>query len=162
MPVRGPTTIEMRGILGKIRGMGDLLKSGAMSKILAETARDLVDEGFAEGTAPDGKPWAPLISRDGQPLRDTRRLQSSFTYSTTPSRFELGTNVEYAATHQFGAEIRPKTAKRLRFSVRGETRFARKVVIPARPMLPSSVAPNSRWGVALRQAAEDAVEEVGR
>ncbi|WP_175404830.1 phage virion morphogenesis protein, partial [Endozoicomonas atrinae] len=45
-------------------------------------------------------------------------------------------NVKYAAVHNFGATIRPKKAKILAFPGKnGQTVFAKKVVIPARPFL---------------------------
>lgn len=162
MGIRGPT-VQLKGIARKLAETSKLVTSGDMSRVLAETARDLVDEGFAESKAPDGTPWAPLSMRDGQPLRDTRRLQSSFTYQTNARGFELGTNVEYAAIHQFGGTITPKRAKRLRFAgPNGAPVFASSVRIPARPMLPKTVSPNSPWGRVLKQAADDLVMQVSR
>lgn len=143
----------------KIANASDLIRSGEMSQVLAETARGLVDLGFETGTDPGGGAWAPLSERDGQPLRDTRRLQSSFTYETTPEGFEVGTNVEYAATHQFGAVIKPVNAKALAWKTRGGTKhFAQRVVIPKRPMLPNDPLPD-RWEKALTEAANDAMRE---
>ncbi len=162
MGIKGPT-VQLKHLSKKLDVTSRIVTSGDMSKVLAETARDLLDEGFAESKDPDGKPWAPLTVRDGQPLRDTRRLQTSFTYETSPSGFQVGTNVEYAETHQFGATIRPKRAKSLRFlGAGGRPVFAGSVRIPARPMLPLAVTPNSPWGRALREAADDLLKQVAR
>lgn len=48
----------------------------------------------------------------------------------------IGTNLEYAAIHEFGGIIRPVNAPRLVFEVEpGEWRTADQVEIPARPYL---------------------------
>ena len=48
----------------------------------------------------------------------------------------VGTDVEYAPVHEFGATIRPKRAGGfLVFEQGGETRFAREVKIPRRPYM---------------------------
>ena len=41
----------------------------------------------------------------------------------------------YAGVHQNGMEIKPKTAKFLRFQIGGQWSKKRKVTIPARPFL---------------------------
>ncbi|WP_419832134.1 phage virion morphogenesis protein [Endozoicomonas atrinae] len=91
---------------------------------------------FRRQQAPDGTPWAPLKIRTGQILSDTGRLRNSLSYKTGNDEVEVGTNVKYAAVHNFGATIRPKKAKMLAFPGKnGKTIFAKKVVIPARPFL---------------------------
>ena len=57
---------------------------------------------FRSGKAPDGTPWAPLKTRQGQPLRDTGRLQRSITVATTETAAVIGTNVVYARAHNQG------------------------------------------------------------
>ena len=57
---------------------------------------------FKAGKAPDGTPWRPLTHRQGQPLRDTGRLQRSITVATTETAAVIGTNVVYARAHNFG------------------------------------------------------------
>ena len=91
---------------------------------------------FRRQQEPDGTPWTPLTTRNGQILSDTGRLRNSLTYQTGPDEVRIGTNVKYAKVHQFGATIQPKRAKALAFPGRnGRTVFARKVVIPARTFL---------------------------
>ena len=70
---------------------------------------------FHDGRDPWGRPWASLSpatlakrrkgngSGDDQPLRDTGRLMNSITHQAGRDSVEIGTNVEYAATHQYGA-----------------------------------------------------------
>jgi len=62
---------------------------------------------------PDGEPWEPLSAAtlarrrggDGQILRDTGRLNSSINYQVGDFAVEIGTDVDYANVHQFGADI---------------------------------------------------------
>ncbi len=150
---------ELSALASRMETAAALIRSGEMGQVMAETARDLVDEGFATSRAPDGTAWADLKLRDGQPLRDTARLQRSFTYIPNGDGFEIGSEVEYAATHQFGATIKPVHAKRLAWKTRdGRKFFAQKVVVPARPMLPSSPIPEL-WKQALDDAVIDLIDE---
>lgn len=92
---------------------------------------------FKLGIDPWGSPWAKLKIRQGQPLRDTGRLNRSIVANADKTGVTIGTNVQYAPTHQFGATIVPKRAKRLVFpGPGGRMIFAKKVAIPARPFLP--------------------------
>ncbi len=121
---------------------------------LAEMAR----QGFVHGESPGGEPWAPLKFRAGQPLRDTGRLMNSITHRVSRDYIEVGTNVKYAAVHQFGATIRPKRGKFLVFKPRGASNpiFAREVTIPARPFLPDETLPPD-WLQAIISRVNDAV-----
>jgi len=60
---------------------------------------------FKQSRDPYGSPWAELKSREGQPLRKSGRLNRAITGRATADGVAWGTNVRYAATHQFGAEI---------------------------------------------------------
>lgn len=108
---------------------------GAMGSAIANKVR----LGFRLGRDPWGNPWKPLnpFFRTGQPLRDTGRLQRSITSKVEGDAAVIGTNVRYARTHQFGATILPKAAKRLAVPVPGAgIIFMKKAVIPSRPFLP--------------------------
>lgn len=108
-----------------------------------------VKMGFHEGRSPYGDTWDPPKFRAGQPLRDSGRLANSITYNADDSGVEVGTNVCYAATHQFGATIRAtgnagtnacgprKGAPFLVFKIGDKKVFAKQVTIPARPFLPT-------------------------
>lgn len=94
---------------------------------------------FRLGTSPWGVPWKPLNPkfRTGQPLRDTGRLQRSINSQTQGDAVVVGTNVRYAATHQFGATIFPKNAEHLAAGTAGGgVAFLKKAVIPSRPFMP--------------------------
>jgi len=92
---------------------------------------------FKLGVDPWASPWAALKIRRGQPLRDTGRLQRSITANPDATGVTIGTNVQHARVHQFGATIEPKKAKRLVFpGPSGRMIFAKKVTVPARPFMP--------------------------
>lgn len=109
------------------------------------------------GVAPDGSPWPPslrVLAHGGKTLILTSRLYRSITGNASDSGVEIGTNVVYAAIHQFGGTIQKaartavlhfKTNKRTgasRFAKPGKADRARKAAIgahsvgmPARPFL---------------------------
>jgi len=112
---------------------------------------------WQRGVAPDGSPWPPslrVIAHGGKTLILSSRLFRSITANASPSGVEIGTNVIYAAIHQFGGSIAQgartavlhfKTNKRTgrsRFARSGKADRARKAEIgarsftmPARPFL---------------------------
>lgn len=96
--------------------------------------------GFKGGFSPYGGAWTPLQHRQGQPLRDTGRLQNSMTYNVSGSgeapHVDVGTNVSYGRVHQFGAIIKPKNGKYLRFMGATGAVFSKGVIIPSRPFMP--------------------------
>ena len=90
-------------------------------------------EHFVKGQSPDGVPWAPVKMRvrgsagAAKPLRDRGLLMASVTSRAagnveriTNSTLEYGTNLEYAAIHQFGGTIRARNAKYLAIPVSRE------------------------------------------
>ena len=91
--------------------------------------------------APDGTPWAKLNPKYAQnkprhlqnrKLTLSGHLRKSIRWQLLDSQSVLvGTNVPYAAIHQFGGTIRPKKGKALAFG----GRFVQSVTIPARPYL---------------------------
>lgn len=70
-----------------------------------------VDLSFRNEEDPYGQPWEPLsvVTLDrrrgdsAQILRDTGVLANSITYAADKGSVEIGTNIDYATTHQFGA-----------------------------------------------------------
>ena len=98
---------------------------------------------------PDGNSWAPLLpayaplKRGPGILREAGMrggLQGSITSEATDTEVVVGSNKIYAAVHQFGATIRPKRAKALRFQLAGGWVSRQSVFIPARPYLGLSEA----------------------
>jgi len=74
----------------------------------------------------------------------------------------IGTNVVYGRIHELGGEIRPKTARALRFQIPGVGwRMAQKVTIPKRPYLRPAIEENvSDITRILARRIEEAFEKV--
>lgn len=116
---------------------------------------------FRNSQSPEGVTWAKLKSRKGQPLIDSGRLRNSISYEANSDSVSIGTNVIYAAVHQFGHTFNRKPrAHTLHFKQRkdgsisnkfvkaNKSNFAQKVnigahsiTIPARPYLPTNGLP---------------------
>lgn len=82
---------------------------------------------FRTTTAPDGQAWQKswrARNEGGQTLSLTRRLRNSITYQATPTSVAVGTNVLYAAIHQFGGVIRAKAGPFLSIPVTPAARAA--------------------------------------
>lgn len=95
---------------------------------------------FKTQTAPDGTAWAALQPWYQKEKRRNKNriltlngyLCGQMTWQLVGDRtVEIGSNLPYAAVHQFGATIKPRAAKVLIF--RGHA--AKSVTIPARPYL---------------------------
>jgi phage gpG-like protein len=74
---------------------------------------------------------------------DSGRLRNSVSTRVQRSggriRGTVGTNLKYAAIHEFGGTIRPKTKKYLKFKAGGRWYSANQVTIPERPYLRPSL-----------------------
>lgn len=82
---------------------------------------------FRSTSGPDGREW--LQSRrareeGGQTLSLSRRLRNSLTYAATRDSVAVGTNVVYAAIHQFGGIIRAKSGPFLAIPITAAARAA--------------------------------------
>ncbi len=156
---------EVRGALTRMERVAEDPRAvfdeiGAM--LVATVARR-----FETGTGPDGKKWPPSkrAGRDGgQTLVKSGRLGSSVTHRVDATGVDVGTNVIYAAIHQFGGTIKQKARRQtlafrrvktasgayvMRFASRKSTRArkagtvrvafaeigAREIAMPARPFL---------------------------
>ena len=89
---------------------------------------------FRSQSDPTGKPWKPTI-RGGQILRDTGRLRNSITYTYDDESVSVGTNVIYAAIHNYGGKIKAKNAPYLAFMVGDKFVQKKEVTIPQRQFL---------------------------
>ena len=135
---------------------------------IGQEAASLVDLTFVESKDPWGRPWEPLKFRDGQPLLDTgTHLASTVNHKVDgDDSVTVGVAASFAATHQFGATIKPKSAKRLVFQPRGFPHpiFAKQVTIPARPFMPIREGGNTDlpgdWRDSLEQIVTDHIEKI--
>lgn len=133
---------ETEKLLKKLEGLADIDRAG-INNAIAEALRSGAVQRFEEQKGPDGGAWKKSIratAEDGKTLVDTAQLRNSINARASAAGAEVGTNVVYAATHQFGASgrtIRAKKKKFLSFQVNG--RWIRKeqvtVNIPERPFL---------------------------
>lgn len=123
---------------------------------IAEEAIELVKQGFEEERDPYGNAWAELQCRDGRILRDTGvMLQSLHVQEATETQVTIAMGVWYAIVHQTGKTIVPRTAKALRFMVRGKPVFAQRVEIPARPFFPREGELPDAWRRAFDEVATE-------
>jgi phage gpG-like protein len=77
---------------------------------IGELVRSSVIRNFQEGGRPERWPKSARARKEGgQTLVDTARMRNSINVRVYLRHVEVGTNVAYAAAHQFGAEIRPRT-----------------------------------------------------
>lgn len=91
------------------RKLGDL---SPVMRTVASIMEASVQRNFEEG----GRPvkWTPskrVRAGGGQTLVDSGRLKNSITSRSTAASAEVGTNVKYAAIHQFGGKTKPHVIK---------------------------------------------------
>lgn len=87
----------------ELAGMADrITDKGVLLRRAGGVVRESIRTNFAVGGRPEK--WQPLKVRQGQPLRDTGRLQNSITSRVRGGVVLVGTNVEYAAVQNFGAK----------------------------------------------------------
>lgn len=110
---------------------------------LSEALRTSTVERFREEKDPEGRRWVAsirAIEEGGQTLSKDSYLRDSIKSEASATGFAIGTNLEYAATHQFGDEgrvIRAKNGKNLKFKIAGGWKSIKqvKVDIPKRAFL---------------------------
>jgi phage gpG-like protein len=96
---------------------------------------------FTSARGPDGKAWTPLNrvyaagKRGPGILRESGRLMGSIVYQVTANQLAWGSPLVYAAIHQKGGIIVPRTADALVFRLGNRVVFARRVRIPTRQFL---------------------------
>ena len=114
---------------------------------------------FEDGQAPNGSYWLPSgRSKEdgGQPLTDQGHLRDSISYEADEDGAEVGTDMIYAAVHQFGALIMPKDpGGYLVFRAGDGFVKVKSVTIEARPYL----GINSEDERVIREIAEEYMAE---
>lgn len=74
-------------------------------QVVAGTMQSAVEQNFDDGGRPK---WQPLKSgRVGQILQNTGNLRNSIQAVSDKDTAQVGTNVAYAAIHQFGGQTKP-------------------------------------------------------
>ncbi len=140
--------VNDKGIAAKIKELeGKSQQLPALYDRIGAAMVTQVQLGFKAGQSPWGLPWQKPKHRDGQPLRDTGRLNRSVTKAVDGAGVTIGTNVVYARIHQFGGGpvkahtrlVKQAFGKKLKFPVWANVK-ARDANIPPRPFLPLSTA----------------------
>lgn len=144
--------------LERIRGID---KAGVMNAV-AEGLRTSTQERFRTETAPDGSRWKPsvrAVEKNRTTLTESAELKTHIYAKADASGAAIGTNIEYAATHQFGAErtIRARNGKYLKFMIGDRWVYTPsvRISIPARPFLGISRTDEEE----IRELIEDTFEE---
>ena len=121
---------------------GRLEESADLYDAIGAVLADGVTRRFMAAKDPDGTPWAESArakagERGGKTLTDSGRLQHSITWSVQADGVLVGSNVEYAAIHQFGGEIKRKARSQVlafdgagRFAARKTTSRRRTGTVP--------------------------------
>lgn len=145
--------LDDKAFRSSVDALGGVLRTGVIRSIgvalLAETERR-----FDTGHDPSGQRWRGLlpayaaIKRGNLILVASGTLRRSLTMQTSGNQVTVGSIMRYAAVHQFGATIKPVSAKALTFRLgfakvgprggKGTGFFlvhAKSVTIPARPYL---------------------------
>lgn len=118
--------------------MGDTtpIMSAIGSGLVGSTHRRFVSQ-----KSPDGVAWEKLnpeykkTKRNSRILTESGRLRDSISHRAGRDQVTVGTNAVYAAVHQLGATIKPKSASHLVFRLASGIVLAKSVTIPARPYL---------------------------
>lgn len=96
---------------------------------------------FVTQTSPEGVAWTALnpdykaIKRNSRILTESGRLRGSISASAGRDVVVVGTNVVYAAIHQFGGTIEAKGGGHLVFRLASGLVMAKSVTLPAREYL---------------------------
>lgn len=93
---------------------------------------------FERQADPEGNPWPKSIRAQlegGRTLFDSGTLFRDLTHEATDQGVAVGTNLIYAAIHQFGGTIRPVADEALHFTIGGAEVFVKEVSIPQRAFL---------------------------
>jgi phage gpG-like protein len=144
-------------------------------RIVGAVLVDSIEENFKEGGRPPWKKSKRAEREGGQTLVKTRNLENSLTDSSKSTKIEggtlyVGTNVEYAAIHNFGGKIKAHTikakrAKCLSFMLgNGDWVHAKSVNIPeiTMPARPFLVARDEDMEEAAAQIIEYLQGEIGK
>lgn len=112
-----------------------------IGSVLEHNTKQRINTGIGADDKPWQKSWRAKM-QGGTTLRDTRRLYNSIKYTVLDGgkRVVVGTNVFYAPVMHYGATIRAKTGKYLKFkTTMGGWAQIQSVIIPPRPFLGMSV-----------------------
>lgn len=121
----------LKAAKGKLRNATPLMR--AIGTGIVGLAKESFNDASKRQT-----PWPAKV--DGSPAtlksREASLWRSLKVQEVSATSVKFGSDRPYAAIHQFGGTITPKTGKFLVFNIGGRKVFAKKVTMPARPYLP--------------------------
>lgn len=130
---------ELRRAFGKLADlMGD---TTPIMSVIGTALVGSTHQRFISQTDPDGAAWQALnkeyaaTKRNSRILTESGRLRDSINSQASADEVRVGTNVIYAAPHQFGATIKPVSASHLMFRMGDRFVMVDSVTLPARPFL---------------------------
>lgn len=108
-------SVDVRGQAQIANALNRLLKQGSdlapAFRGIGEYLLESTQQRFIDQQAPDGEPWEPLSpktlknkKRPDRVLTETGTLADTLNYQLGANQLMFGSNMEYAATHQFGRE----------------------------------------------------------
>jgi phage virion morphogenesis protein len=106
---------QLTGVSELVDTLNQLMtKTRNLQPALAQVGEYLLESHqarFQLEVAPDGTPWAPLapetlVRKKGEDriLQEQGTLRDTLSYDASTTELIFGSNLEYAATHQFGRE----------------------------------------------------------
>lgn len=133
-------TVKHEGLDRLMARVRALRNATPVMRAMGTTLKSITEGNFnSAGAKYRPQPWLP--KRDGSPsiLQKSTTLAKSFQLHVWPMRAVVSNPTVYAAIHQFGGTILPKSTNAsglLRFPSGGRWWSTRKVVMPARPFFP--------------------------
>ncbi len=124
----------------------------ALNLALATTLRECTRKRFETKKTPEGKAWTSPLVQSGD-------LRSKLLIDANEQIAKVGSNLVYAAIHQFGGVIKAKKGKALMFTIGNRTLFRRKVTIKANPYLGISEQDEAALADAVKIYAEEALKD---
>jgi phage gpG-like protein len=158
--ISGSGSAELKRLIGQVQALGNGAHKAPLTAALKQDLLNLTKRGIERGESPDGKPFAPLKTRNGKPLQDTNRLHNAFLASSNDTVIELVNPTKYAALQNYGTAglpggvLKPKGKRALRFFIGRKPVFAKSVRIEARPFLPKEGEMPAAWDKQLTSTAE--------
>ena len=134
--------VDTKAVQAALNRMASTLDGPGAQDVFDAIGQTLVTstvDRFVREEGPDAEGWLPsrrAQEEGGQTLTDKGILKNSITHVAGPDYVDVGTNVLYGAIHQFGGEIRPKSADKLYIQRGGKVvAVVDSVTMPARPYL---------------------------
>lgn len=159
-------TVEIRDTLTPhlVAAVKKLQNTTPVTRAMAAALVNMAQRAFMN---PEARPivWKTRTYSTGKPILVASGLlkRSPRVIEVKPNYALVGSDRVYAAIHQFGGVITPKTKKALKFQIGGKFVTVKKVVIPPRPFWPfigspDNPTPTDKAIAAMNAAAERIIQ----